>query len=472
MFPPGVHKILETLNQAGYEAYVVGGAVRDILLGRRPKEFDICTDACPRAVLDIAAKNNIKAFRKGAAFGVISWILEGQEYEIATFRTETYGEDAHRPEKVEFVWALEDDLARRDFTVNAMAMDRAGTVIDPLGGREDLRRGLLRAVGDPEERFAEDALRMFRACRFVAEYGFRVERQTRDAIGKALGRVAGLSVERVRDELDKLLVAPYAADGLELMRGTGLLTTECRCRADGREQIVAVLPEVARLVHIEQNPRYHTLDVWGHTLRVVANIPPEPVLRWAALLHDIAKGSPGVRCLNKHGEPSDYGHARVGADMARKILNRLRVPPAITRRVVWLVRHHMNFPGPERRPVIKWLRRLAASFAGRADLAEAVRQLLELRSADLRGGKVDPEYLLKENDLLQGMVEKVLWQVPFYPEDLAVSGGDVAEIMGRGPQVKRTLDDLVASVQAGRLENHREVLLAALKRKAARLCNR
>lgn len=468
LFTPGVRKVLETLNQAGYEAYVVGGAVRDMLLGRVPKEFDVCTDACPKAVLELAAANGIKAYRKGVAFGVVSWLLEGEEIEIATFRTELYGTDSHRPEKVTFVWALEDDLARRDFTVNAMAMDRRGNLVDPLGGREDLERGLLRAVGDPGERFAEDALRLFRACRFVAEYGFTLEEKTKDAMPRATWRVAGLSVERVRDELEKILVAEHAVRGLIALQETGLLATTCRARGDGREESVPVMPEIARLAGIAQNPRHHCSDVWGHTLAVVNNVPPVPVLRWAALLHDVGKGLPGVRGRNREGQPSDYGHAAIGWRIARDILQRLRLPPSLAERAAWLVREHMGFPKLEEENVLRWLRRLAADFSHREQLAEAVGQLLALRRADTLGLKVNPEPVLEQTDRLGDLVEALLRRLPFFQEDLAISGGDAARIVGRGPQVKQVLEDLVLRVQSGELPNRAEDLRRALEKKTRR----
>ncbi|MEW5762043.1 MAG: CCA tRNA nucleotidyltransferase [Bacillota bacterium] len=468
MFTPAVRKALDIFIEAGYQAYVVGGAVRDYLLGKEPREYDIATDACPETTLKLAAKHGVKAFRKGVAFGVTSWLVDGQEIEIATFRTEWYGNDAHRPAKVDFVWHLEDDLARRDFTINAMAMSRDGELIDPFGGREDLERRLIRAVGDPEERLAEDALRAFRAARFVAEYGFDVEPATRAAIPRVLWRIQGLSVERVRAEIERVLVAPFAARGLRFMEETGLLTSLCHGRSDGHEEEVPVLPELARLKGVCQNPRYHRYNVWEHTLRVVEGVPPEVVLRWAALLHDVAKGLPGVRGTNREGEPTDHGHAQVGARMAREILLRLRVAPALAERVAWLVKNHMDFPPPVEKRVIRWLRRLAASFYNREQLHEAVQQLLTLREADLLAGKVDIEARLEQNRALREKAAACLERVPFFAADLRISGGEVAAVTGRGPQVKEMLDDLLARVQAGTLENTPAALQEALARKAAR----
>ncbi|MEW6447233.1 MAG: CCA tRNA nucleotidyltransferase [Bacillota bacterium] len=465
LFPPPVEKLLQLLKESGYQAYVVGGAVRDILLGRTPREYDLATDACPEALLRLAETHKLRAFLKGAAFGVISFLIDGTAIEVATFRTEIYGEDAHRPEKVDFLWALEDDLARRDFTVNAMALDSEGRLYDPYGGKGDLARGVLRAVGNPDERFAEDALRAFRACRFAAEYGFEVEPLTLAAISRTRHRVAGLSVERVKDELERILLSPHPETGFELLRATGLLETRCRSRVTGKEEMVPVLPELARLFGVPQNPRYHSRDVWQHTMLVVREVPQEIVLRWAALLHDIAKGMPGVRALNRRGELSDHRHEQVGAAMAAEVLDRLRVPPVYSRRVEWLVRRHMVFPAPEEPSVIKWLRRLAADFRNRGELAEGVEQLLTLRDADLKGGKVGPEKRLAENVRLRELVRDVVSRVPFYPVDLAVSGRAVARYLGEGPQVGSVIEDLLRRVQGGELPNDPEALEAVLEKK-------
>lgn len=465
MFPLPVEKLMQLLKDSGYQSYVVGGAVRDILLGRTPREYDLATDACPEVLSRLAETHRLRAFFKGAAFGVVSFVVDGAAIEVATFRTEIYGKDAHRPEKVDFLWALEDDLARRDFTVNAMALDLEGRLYDPFGGKRDLGRGVLRAVGNPDERFAEDALRAFRACRFAAEYGFKVEPGTLTAISRTRDRVAGLSVERVKDELERILLSPHPEAGFELLRETGLLQTRCRSRITGKEETVPVLPELARLYGIPQNPRYHSLDVWQHTMLVLRQVPQEIVLRWAALLHDIAKGMPGVRGFNRRGELSDHRHEQAGAALAGEVLERLRVPPAHSRRVVWLVQRHMVFPAPEELPVVKWLRRQAVDFRNREELGEGVEQLLTLREADLKGGKVKPEKRLAESARLRKLVRDVLSRVPFYPVDLAVSGRAVARYLGEGPQVKSVIEDLLRRVQGGELPNDPAVLEGVLAQK-------
>ncbi|WP_240610835.1 CCA tRNA nucleotidyltransferase [Ammonifex thiophilus] len=457
-WPVPLVKVLKMLEEAGFEAYVVGGAVRDYLLGKPPVDLDVATSARPQEVLDLVVRSGLKAVTYGAAFGVVGVLAEGGLVEVATFRSEVYGEDPHRPEKVDFLSRLEEDLARRDFTINAMAMDLRGKLYDPFGGQEDLRRGIIRAVGDPVKRFQEDALRAFRACRFAAQLGYRVEPRTRSALSQVRERVARLSVERVRDEIERILVSDHPDVGFELMREAGLLLSSCRGRNRGREEQVLILPEVARLYGVEQNPRYHRYDVWSHTMAVLRNSPPRIALRWAALLHDVAKGLPGVRKLNRRGELCDHRHEVRSAQLAARILRRLRVRPQVARRAVFLVRCHMFSCNMRERTVIRWLGRLAADLPRRQELEEALEELFALRRADLRGGKVEAEEGLRELDRFREMVKETLARTPFYPSELALAGKDLVAILGEGPQIGKVQRELLREVQSGRLPNEREAL--------------
>lgn len=454
-----------TLLPLPFSYFVVGGAVRDLVLGKEPQDVDFATPLRPEEVIAAAEAAGIRAFPKGAAFGVVSLLIDGREYEVASFRTEWYGEDAHRPEGVRLGASLEEDLARRDFTINAMAMTPDGEIIDPFGGREDLARGVIRAVGDPAERFAEDALRLFRACRFAARYGFKIEERTLAAMPGAAHRVAGISVERVRDELEKTLLAPHASVGLRYLAESGLLSAECRARDHGEDKRVGVLPELEHLIGLPQNPRYHRCDAWEHTLAVVDGVPAEPALRWAALLHDVAKGLPGVRSLNRRGELADHGHDRVGAELAREVLARLRVRPDTARRAVWLVREHMSVPdAADDRTVRKWLTRLSKDFRTRQEMGDAVRQLFALRRADVLAGKVDPDP--ERVDALARMAEQILSTTPFFIADLAIGGRDAVEAGFAGRDVGRVLDVLLERVRSGELPNEKSALLRALEKRA------
>ncbi|WP_156779884.1 CCA tRNA nucleotidyltransferase [Ammonifex degensii] len=467
-WPVPLIKVLKMLEEAGFEAYVVGGAVRDYLLGKPPVDLDVATSARPQEVLDLVVQKGLKAVTYGAAFGVVGVLVEGSLVEVATFRSEVYGEDPHRPEKVDFLGRLEEDLARRDFTINAMAMDLRGKLYDPFGGQEDLRRRIIRAVGNPIKRFQEDALRAFRACRFAAQLGYQVEPRTRSALSQVKERVARLSVERVRDEIERILISDYPNVGFELLREAGLLLSFCRRKNKGREEQVPILPELARLYGVAQNPRYHQYDVWGHTMAVLQNCPPQIALRWAALLHDVAKGLPGVRKLNRRGELCDHRHEVHSAQIAARILRRLRVRPQIARRAVFLIRHHMFLPGLKERNVIKWISRLAGEFHNRRELETALDELFALRRADLEGGKVEAEKRLRELEELRQLVEEILTRLPFYPSDLALTGKDLVTLLGEGPQIGKAQRELLREVQSGRLPNEREALWRFVERRWSR----
>jgi tRNA nucleotidyltransferase (CCA-adding enzyme) len=460
-------KVIRALEERGFAAFIVGGAVRDMLLGREPEDYDIVTTAPPEQVRDVATFNGWQAKETGKAFGVMMVLIQGKSLEVATARTEWYGRDSHRPEGVRFSASINADLARRDFTINAMAMGLDGRIIDPFGGQKDLDAGLIRTVGNAAERFSEDALRPFRAMRFAAQFGFDLDDRLLEAIPGTLYRVSGLAVERVRAELEKILLAPQARQGLDLLVRSGLANASCRRRINGVEEIVPILPELGRLRGLTQNPNYHRFDVWGHTLAALTAAPPELTLRWAALLHDLAKGLPGVRGKNKYGGLADRGHDQVGAQMAADILSRLHLSVSRQKRIVWLVKNHMVALPHDRSVITRWLKRRSRSFGSQAELKEAVHQLFALRYADLAAGIVDPAW--RKVREVERLKDEVLTAVPFYVAELKISGGDVAQELGSGPQVGKFLADVLDRVIAGQLPNRREPLLDALARRARRL---
>jgi len=459
--------ILKALEERGYKSYIVGGAVRNLLLGLPQHDIDILTLAPPEEVESTALEKGWKVKKIGATFGVLILVVDDKPYEVATARKEAYGSHSHRPEYVEYTSDIMEDLSRRDFTINAMAMDLKGNIIDPFGGRKDLEKGIIRAVGDPEERFKEDGLRPFRAVRFAAQLGFEIDEQTYRAIPKALHRVKGLSVERVRGELERILVAPYASKGMDMLLKTGLAGTQCLSRGEGEEKHVDVLPELYHLVDLEQSRRYHTLDAWKHTLAVIDNTPSDLILRWAALLHDVAKGLPGIRGVNKRGELSDWGHDKKGAQMAEEILTRLKVSQSVKNRVCWLVKNHMTLPNPDKKSLIKWLRKQSLNFKSQQELSTALWQLLTLCRADIKGGMVNPNF--SQLDEIMESAKNVLKSIPFYEEELVIRGKEAAEVLGKGPQVKKFLRDLLIRIQSGEMSNTEEELREALNRKARRL---
>ena len=460
-------RILQALQQAGHEAYIVGGAVRDHLLGVPAQDIDIATSAHTVEIILTAQRHGWRTIETGVFFGVVVVLVEGDPYDVATFRTETYGADSHRPESVSFAVSLKQDLARRDFTINAMAMDEAGRIIDYFDGLQDLDCGLIRTVGDALERFQEDSLRMFRAARFSAVFDFAIDPQTLAAIPPNLYRVRGLSVERVRSEIDKTLVAKYAPRGLRVLLSQGLLSETCRVREDSKHSNIPILPELSHLPGLGQNKRFHRLDVWEHTLAMIAEIRPHPILRWAALLHDVAKGLPEVRRYNEHGEIIEHRHEVAGAQIAIRVADRLRFPAYWRRSVPWLVRHHLRLPPAEQEACIRWLRRRAREFKRPADLKEAIEALLEIHRADRLAGHKDPG--MPGWQRIADMLRTILDSVPFYPDQLALSGRFISEYLGRGRVVGEFQRTLLARIQTGELLNTHEDQLDALYKKAERL---
>ena len=325
--PAAATAIVRRLQRAGFSAFWVGGCVRDFLLGRQPGDYDIATSALPRQV-EALFKRTIPVGRK---FGVIV-VHEGRhQFQVATFRAEADYHDGRRPGKVTFGDAMAD-ARRRDLTVNGLFYDPVTRQLhDWVGGEADLRARVIRTIGSPAERFAEDHLRLLRAVRFAAQLDFRIEAATAAALKANAPKIQGISAERIRDELLKLFQPPHASRGLELLRQSGLLEH--------------VLPELAATVACEQSPDYHPEGtVFDHLRLMLQHLPadPDPALAWAVLLHDIAK--PLTAAADpKTGTVHFYGHERIGAEMAEKILGRLRFPRRQIERVVKAVRCHMQF---------------------------------------------------------------------------------------------------------------------------------
>ncbi len=317
-------EVASALRAAGYEAWLVGGCVRDRLLGRPVHDRDLATNATPRELRRLFPD----AIEVGEHFGVVLVRRGGAEVQVATYRSESGYRDGRHPDEVRFETDVRADLARRDFTINALLEDPlAGEVIDHVGGLADLRAGIIRAIGDPRARFAEDHLRMLRAVRFAAELGFAIEPRTFEAIGELAPAIRRISAERIRDELSRILTGANPRRGFELLDETRLLAE--------------ILPEVARMKGVMQPPDYHPEgDVWTHTLLMLGLLRNAPLdLAWGCLLHDV--GKPVTQTFEDRIRFSQ--HEKAGAELARAILERLRYPRDLIERVVWLVAQHMRF---------------------------------------------------------------------------------------------------------------------------------
>lgn len=320
-------QIVSDLQKAGFSAYWVGGCVRDFLLGRDPQDIDIATDARPEQVEKLFKRT----YAVGRKFGVIIVVDEGHQFQVATFRSEENYQDGRRPEKVVFSSAKEDAL-RRDFTINALFYDPiSDKTHDWTGGEKDLRARIIRTIGKPEERFGEDHLRLLRAIRFAAQLNFEIEPETFAAVKKLAPKIKLISAERIREELVKLFRPPYAARGLDLFRDSGLMEH--------------VFPELVATITCDQSPNYHPEgSVYNHIRLMLAQLPPDAPesLPWAVILHDIGK-PPTASVDEKNGAIHFYGHEKIGADMSREILNRLRFPKKEIDETVACVRQHMQF---------------------------------------------------------------------------------------------------------------------------------
>lgn len=433
--PRPARRILHRLEKAGYPAFFVGGSVRDLLLGRRPRDWDIATAATPGDVMWLFPH----VVDTGSAFGTVTVIEAGLPVEVTTFRREGVYRDRRHPSKVVFTGSLEEDLTRRDFTCNALALSPTGRLVDPLGGRKDLAAGLVRAVGSPEERFREDALRVLRAARLAAELEFDIEGATEEAVKRAAPGLRRIAAERIRQEVELMLLSARPARALELCRRLGIL-----------EQF---WPELTEGFQLPQN-RFHAYPVWEHLLLTVAGVPPVLHLRLAALLHDVAK--PRTLSVDAAGERHFYGHEVVGADMTREMLSRLRFPNELVERVAHLVRHHMELHAYEGM-TDAGIRRML-SRVGKENIGDLIR----LRVADRAASGRRQGALAAGTWWILRRVKAILEEdAVLKVTDLAVDGHDLMARTGvrPGPIVGWLLAQLLEEVLADPRRNRREYLL-------------
>lgn len=493
--------ILKALTEAGYQAYVVGGAVRDLLLNKDPKDFDITTNALPEQVLEVCKQQTWKVVDNlGHNFGCVVIVIQGEPTEVTTFRGERYSSaEAHRPSEVWYCQELKEDLSRRDFTINAMALDLDGNLYDYFGGQQDLQNKTIRTVGKAEQRFQEDALRMLRACRFVAQLGFDYVQE--DNLLPSFGdpttpyylpinfkfpveHCSGLSLERVRIELDKLLVAPYAGKGMMLLEATGLADACCQVRSHGKVSTIEILPELHHLVGLHQNSRFHCYDTWEHTLQAIDNSPRDLAIRWTMLLHDIGKGLPGIRVFHEDGTPGDHGHERLSAEMTAVIFKRLCYTDKFSALVTWLVARHMRFAPmmfTGERTLLSWVRKEATyikdfskdpahiNFRNQQDMTKAFEMLVEVFLADMGATHAgnNPHLMAEGKELGMQTIELARTKMPVTTGDLAISGKQLLELVPRH-KIKDMLNYLLNRCQSCNLENTEAALLQAVEKKLQR----
>ena len=431
--PRPAGKVLHRLHECGYEAYVVGGCVRDSVIGMIPDDWDITTSATPQQVRD--------AFRRtidtGIEHGTVTVRMDGESVEVTTFRIDGDYADHRHPDNVSFTTSLEEDLKRRDFTINAMAYNDRDGLIDLFGGMEDLRQRVVRCVGDPRERFTEDALRIFRAVRFCAKLGYELDPATKEAAAAMAPSLAMVSAERIRTELEKLLVSPHP----EMIR----LAWEC-----GITKVV--LPEFDAEMEAVQNNAHHKITVGEHTIRTLMASEPERILRLTMLLHDT--GKPLCQTRTPDGVFHYHGHAAPGAVVARQVLERLKYDKATERTVIRLVKNHSLYPELSdegvRRAVVQIGEDLFPTF-------------LKVKRADIGGQNQEVQarkfiYM----DEVEAIYHRILERGDCLSlKTLAVTGDDlIAAGIPRGKRIGEILGMLFDRVLKDPSANEKDVLLA------------
>lgn len=435
--PQNVKTVLELLRKAGYQAFLVGGCVRDMLRGCEPHDWDITTSATPDEMKKVFSGLRIAPNGSGGEkHGTVTVVIDHEPIEVTTFRLDGEYSDGRRPDSVGFSRNLSDDLCRRDFTINAICIDEQGGIIDLFDGKGDLKRRVIRAIGDPDKRFCEDALRILRALRFAAAFGFEIEPETRKSIFKNIPRLDLLARERVADELLKLICAP---DCLRIL----LQYSEVICR---------VLPELAPAVGMHQRQDYHCYDVYGHIMHSVAAAPADGTLRLAMLLHDIGKPS----CAD--GEGHFHRHEQAGVDMAKDILKRLNCGKARRERVLFLIERHSLplYPADRLR-----IRKLMAKYG-----EQAVDDLFEVQLADVKAQRPEiAQSRIAELEKARKLFEEERSLKPALTiKQLKIGGRDLIELgMTPSPQMGRLLSEMLRLVIEEKLPNERQPLLEYAK---------
>ena len=429
--PENIQNCIDLLETAGFTAYAVGGCVRDACLGLTPHDYDLCTSALPAQTEEVF--RDYRLVLAGEKHGTVTVITEDRPVEITTFRTEGGYRDNRHPDWVKFVPDIEGDLARRDFTVNAMAYSPKRGFADPFGGRVDLENHILRAVGDPVSRFQEDSLRILRGVRFAARFGLTPEENTLNAMLSQRHLMEHLARERVFDELCKLILIAKAED---ITRFAPILA--------------AVIPELKPMIGFDQHSPHHAYDLITHTAHVVEGVPATLPLRWAALLHDTGKVTTFTRDATGRGH--FYGHAKESAAIADNILRRLKAPTALREEVVTLIGRHMTRLQPER----KLLRRQVSRFG-----FPMVENMLCLQEADMGSkgtGEDDGSSLFAEVRGILGQLKAE--EACLNLKALAVNGNDLMALGFQGKEIGTCLNALLEQVVDERLPNEKKALLA------------
>lgn len=435
--PEQVARLISRLEEYGHEAFIVGGCVRDSLMRRKPNDWDICTSARPEEML--TCFQDFRVLETGLKHGTLTVLVDGQPFEITTYRIDGNYSDGRHPDQVLFTADLTKDLSRRDFTINAMAWHPSRGLIDPFSGAGDLKQGCIRCVGEAKRRFQEDALRIMRAVRFSSQLGFEIEEKTENAMSACLPLLENVSAERLRVEFDKLLCGPAAGKTLNSYP----------------QVIAALIPEIRPMFGLGQRTRHHIYTVWEHTVHAVSNIRPVPALRLCAFFHDI--GKPKKMTVDEDGCGHFYKHELLSEAIADRVLLRLKYDNWTREIVTEIIRNHsiVFCPTP------KQARRLLAKLG-----EEKLRMLIDLEIADVKSqNPLYCEERLSNIFSFEKTVEQVLAAKEcFSLRSLAIGGRELLELgIPQGPRVGEILNLLLQEVMNETLSNEREALIAAVK---------
>ena len=430
--------LISQLESHGHEAFIVGGCVRDALLGRAPNDWDICTSASPEEMK--RCFSNLRVIETGVKHGTLTVLAEGVPFEITTYRIDGEYSDGRHPDQVLFTSDLREDLSRRDFTINAMAWHPQTGLVDPFGGARDLKRGIIRCVGNPEKRFREDALRIMRAVRFAGQLGFRVDAETDQALYQCCPLLDKIAAERMRMELDKLLCGAAAEKALR----------------DYREIIAHFIPEIRPMFGLDQKNRHHIYTVWEHTIRAVSQIPGKPVLRLCAFFHDI--GKPGSMTVDEDGCGHFYQHEILSEELTEQAMKRLKYDNDTRETVLAVIRSHSIVFRPDRKQARKLLGKLGE---------ERLRLLIELELADVKSQNplYREERVANIAAFREKMEEALAEEQCFSLRHLAINGKDLLCLgIPQGPEIGRILNVLLEQVVEEALPNEPDALREAARK--------
>ena len=439
--PKEVEYVIENLRDSGYKAYLVGGCVRDFVMGTEPKDFDITTNAKPEEVHDVfegeGGGKDAHLIDTGIKQGTVTVIKNHVPVEVTTHRKEIGYSDSRHPDSVVFSESLVDDLARRDFTMNAIAYD-FGEFVDPFNGLVDIDNRLIRAVGKPEDRFREDALRIMRALRFSSVLGFEIEEGTKEALIEEKERLNLISRERIQKELELLLCGKDVE----------------RVLRDYADVIAIIIPEIVPMFGLDQCTPYHIYDVWEHTLKVIANTPPVPVLRLTGLFHDI--GKPATFVKSEDGIGHFFGHPEVSCEMADKIMRRLKFDNATRNDVLTLVRWHDLRPEPTDKSLRKVIMRVTPGLFD---------EWIHIKRADNKGQSPDftesQEFITELREIGRRLIES---EGELSLKTLDITGEDLKELgLAEGPIIGQVLNELILEVLEEIIPNEKAALMEAAK---------